>query len=319
MSMPLLRIVMFCVCMFQLASCATAPTVVSAKETPQAREKNSASSGDVEIQMRAVNFRLAKNISLEVRTLRGRLRSTNPAAPVNFDDSSSFIVVIDSAEVALPAQSLAALLNSYVLAYPGAPIKNIDVTIKDGRVVQKGTMHKGIDLPFEIEGSLSPTADGNVRMHAEKIKSAHLPVKGLLHLFGEDLSKVVNRNAGRGMTIVGDDIIMDLRAFTPPPHMQGRVTRVTVADGKIVEYFGSERHPAVLEPPFPAKAYIYHRGGTLHFGKLTMTDADLEIVGDRPGLFDFFQREYLKQLVAGYSKTTPSNGLIAHMVDYSRL
>jgi hypothetical protein len=50
---------------------------------------------------------------------------------------------------------------------------------------------------------------------------------------------------------------------------------------------------------------------------LTMNDADLEIVGDRPGIFDFFQREYQKQLVAGYSKNTPANGLVAHMVDYS--
>jgi hypothetical protein len=48
-----------------------------------------------------------------------------------------------------------------------------------------------------------------------------------------------------------------------------------------------------------------------------MRDADLEIVGDRPGLFDFFQKQYSRQLVAGYSKSTPSKGLIAHMADYS--
>lgn len=48
-----------------------------------------------------------------------------------------------------------------------------------------------------------------------------------------------------------------------------------------------------------------------------MNDADLEIVGDKSGTFDFFQREYLKQLVNGYSKTTGSNGLVAHMADYS--
>lgn len=49
-----------------------------------------------------------------------------------------------------------------------------------------------------------------------------------------------------------------------------------------------------------------------------MTDTDLEIVGNRPGPFEFFQREYQRQLVAGYSKNTPSKGLIVHMVDYSR-
>lgn len=49
-----------------------------------------------------------------------------------------------------------------------------------------------------------------------------------------------------------------------------------------------------------------------------MNEADLEIVGDRPGAFEFFQTEYLKQLVAGYSKTTEAKGLIAHVADYSR-
>lgn len=119
------------------------------------------------------------------------------------------------------------------------------------------------------------------------------------------------------MRIAGDDIILNLRALTPPPHLAGRVTRVGIADGKIVQVFDSGRRLPVLNPPFPSAAYIYDRGGTLRFGKLLMSDADLEIVGDKPQVFDFFQREYLKQLVPGYSKTTPSNGLVAHMLDYS--
>ena len=49
-----------------------------------------------------------------------------------------------------------------------------------------------------------------------------------------------------------------------------------------------------------------------------MNDADLEIVGDRPGGSEFFEPEYLKQLVAGYSKSTLANGLVAHLADYSR-
>src|SRR5207302_8310438 len=103
----------------------------------------------------------------------------------------------------------------------------------------------------------------------------------------------------------------------PAPHMDGRVTRVAIENGKIVEVFDSGRRPPALRPSFRSAAYIYDRGGVLRFGKLTMNDADLEIVGDRPGVFQFFQREYEKQLVAGYSKNTPANGLVAHMVDYS--
>ena len=108
-----------------------------------------------------------------------------------------------------------------------------------------------------------------------------------------------------------------LDSLTPPPHLNGRITHVSIAGGKLIQVFDSGQHRAELNPPYRSKAYIYHRGGVPCFGKLTMHDADLEIVGDRPGVFDSFQKEYQKQLVAGYSKNTEANGLIAHMVDYS--
>lgn len=272
---------------------------------------------DVAIQMKNVNFRISKDIALEVRSLRGNLVHTMAGVPVTFDDVSSFKVAIDTAEVAITPEALTSLMNSYVLAYPGAPIHNVSITIAGNRVKQKGTVHKGIDIRFEIEGSLSVTADGNVRIHADKITSQHIPVKGLLHFFGEDLSKLMNQNAGRGMKLEGDDIILLPPALTPPPHMEGRVTRVAIQNGKIVQYFDSGKHLTSLKPPLETNAYIYHRGGVLRFGKLTMSDADLEIVGDRAQAFDFFQKEYLKQLVAGYSKSTAANGFVAHMMDYS--
>jgi hypothetical protein len=272
----------------------------------------------VQIQMRNVNFRLARDIVLEVRALRGQLVPTKPETPITFDDPASFTVKISTAEVAISPSSLTALINSYILAGQGVPIKNVTVSIKGDKVIQKGTLHKGVDLPFEVEGSLSATEDGKIRLRADKIKSARLPIKGLLHFLGEDLSSLMKKDEARGMKIVGDDIIMEPRTMTPPPHLEGRITKVGIAGGKIVQIFNSGSAEPDLKPPHRASGFIYHKGGVLRFGKLTMTDADLQIVGDRPGVFNFFQREYQRQLVAGYSKNTPSNGLIAHMVDYSR-
>ena len=275
--------------------------------------------GAVQFQIKNVHLMLARDIALEVAHLRGQLERTNASVPVTFDDGASFVVNIDSASVAVTAASMTALMNSYVFAYEGAPIKNVTMTIEGDRLVQKGTIHKGIDLPFEMEGSLSPTPEGNIRVHADKIKAAHVPAKGLLHFLGEDLEKLIKQRADRGVVAEGDDLILEPRMLTPPPHLQGRVTRVTIANDKIVMEFDSGHHTPSLTPPFHTAAYIYHRGGILRFGKLTMNDADLEIVGDRPGTFEFFQREYKKQLVAGYSKNTSSGGLVAHMVDYSRI
>jgi hypothetical protein len=277
-----------------------------------------ASAGSVEIQMKNVDFRLARDIVLEVSVLRGRLQRTRREVPVTFDDRASFTVEIDSARVAMTPASLTSLMNSYVLAYDGAPISKVTMTISGDKLMLKGTLHKGLDLPFEMEGSVSTTEDGNIRVHAAKIRAVHMPVKGMLHLLGENLSKLVNQNGGRGMTIQRDDIILTPATLTPPPHFAGRVISVSIEGNKIVEVFDSGRHPAALVPPFRSAAYIYHRGGVVRFGKLTMNEADLEITGDRPGKFDFFLSEYQKQLIAGYSKNTAAGGLVAHMADYSR-
>src|SRR4051812_7289555 len=263
------------------AICALALWFCGPPAAPSAQEKAAQPRATpVDIQMRNVNFRLTPEIVIEISRLRGQLRRTKPEIPVTFDDSASFLVDVDSADIAMTPASMTALMNSYVLAYEASPIKNMTVEIRGNRLAQKGTVHKGVDLPFEMEGSLSATPEGEIRMHAEKIKAAHLPLKGLLHLFGEDLSKLMNANASHGMKVEGDDIILTPRSLTPPPHMEGRVTRAGIEGGKIVQHFDSGRRLPALKPSFPSSAYIYHRNGILRFGKLTMTDADLEIVGD---------------------------------------
>jgi hypothetical protein len=76
-------------------------------------------------------------------------------------------------------------------------------------------------------------------------------------------------------------------------------------------------HPALA---VPARNYLYFSGSVPRFSKLTMNGADLMLVDQDPkNPFDFFPREYLKQLVAGYSKTTSSGGLIAYLPDYAKV
>jgi hypothetical protein len=284
---------------------------------PQTR--NPHGSDAVEVEMKNVNFRARRDVTIEIRRLRGRFETTGDG-PVSFDEPQSFVVKVDSAEIAITTGNLSTLLNSYVFAYPGAPLKNISAISTGDRLKIKGTMHKGVDLPFEVQGGISATPEGDIRLHSESIKSAHLPLKGLLHLFGENLAKMVNVNETRGVRIDGDDMIMFPSRMTPPPHLFGRVTAVRLDGDKIVQTYDSGKRTPALTVPVHAQKYIYHRGGTLRFGKLTMHDSDLEIVDDNPQTpFDFFLGDYTSQLVAGYSLITPSRGLIVHMPDYGKL
>ncbi len=50
-----------------------------------------------------------------------------------------------------------------------------------------------------------------------------------------------------------------------------------------------------------------------------MTDADMQLVDAEPrDPFDFYPDKYLRQLVAGYSRNTPSGGLVVFMPDYDK-
>jgi hypothetical protein len=269
----------------------------------------------VEVQMRNVNLHLDQSIVLEIRDLQGQMIPTTGTKPVTLDDVTSFVTRIDSAEIALSARSLEDLLNRYVFAYPGAPLKKIAITMEQGRLKQRGVMHKGIDLPFEVEGKLDVTVDGEIRFHVDKVSSAHIPFKGLMHLFREDLSKIINLERERGVTLVGDDILLNPSRMLPPPRIEGRVTAVRIEGDRIVQAFRF-RNTKALVPPYRARNYIYHKGGVLRFGKLTMTDADLEVIDQSPSTpFDFSLPDYNRQLVAGYSKNTPTNGLLVFMPD----
>jgi hypothetical protein len=63
---------------------------------------------------------------------------------------------------------------------------------------------------------------------------------------------------------------------------------------------------------------MYYRGRILRFGKLTMVDADLQIVDADPSdPFDFYLSHLNQQLVAGESRNQADFGLLTTMPDYA--
>lgn len=269
----------------------------------------------VELQMRDVNLYLDRFTILRVAALRGRMVPTNPNEPVTLDDANSFVMHIGRAEIAISLDTVSKLINERVFDYPNAPLKHIVLSAAGDRIQQTGTMHKRIDVPFKIEGPIEATPEGDLRIHADKIYWTHIPVKGLLRLFGKDLSKLVNLRQDRGIRIEHDDIFIHPGRILPPPLMEGKISRARIQNDCLVLTFDSGS-AAELIPPYKSSSYIYHRGGVLRFGKLTMSDSDLEIVSEsRQRPFDFSLPDYARQLTAGYSKNTPSGGLIVFMPD----
>ena len=67
----------------------------------------------------------------------------------------------------------------------------------------KGKLHSKGDVPFETEGTIEATKDGQIRIQAQKIKAVKVPVKGLMDLLGLKLADLINTKRVAGVRVDG--------------------------------------------------------------------------------------------------------------------
>jgi hypothetical protein len=270
----------------------------------------------VATQMHNVLFHFSEAAAAHIESLNGELLPSGDNRLPTLDDKTSFVMRVHSARISISTAALASIMNDYVFAKPDAPIKHLSISIEGDQFHVKGKLHSKGDVPFETVGSLHTTADGRIRIHSEKMKAFHVPVKGIMNLFGMDLANVVNTSKIPGFDTDKDDLLLDLSQLLPPPQMQGTVTAVRIENNELVTIFGGVDTAPVLEKG----NYIAFRGGQVRFNKLTMDDANITVLDlDPRDPLDWFQDRYKEQVVAGYSKITPAFGLRTYVKDFNKL
>jgi hypothetical protein len=280
---------------------------------------NSPASAPVKTQMRNVDFHFTDHIVAHITSLDGTMSPIGGSMPV-FDDKTSFGLDVDSADITITMAALASDMNEFVFAVPGSPIKDLKIKTEDGRLSLSGVLKKKGDVPFEITSSVSLPPEGLIRLHTEKVKALHLPVKGLMDLLGLDTADLINTKKIPGVATDKDDLILDPQKILPPPEMRGHVIAVRVIDGAMVLAFGTPGQPAQhprATNVCGGRNFLSFRGGPIRFGKLQMDQSDMELfnIGTAP-TFDFSLDGYKDQLVSGYSKVTQRGGLCVHMPEY---
>lgn len=268
--------------------------------------------------MRNVLYQFSDSVVVHIETLNGDVVPTGDYKFPIFDDKKSFNIEISSGKIAIDTVSLANVFNSYVFASANAPLKDISVTMENNRLKIKGKLHAKGDIPFETDGVLTPTRDGKIRLHSEKIKALHLPVKGLMDLFNVQIADFVKTGKVPGVATDQNDLILDLSEILPAPHIRGKVTAIRFEGNTLVQTFGGSEYKPIKYLRFPN--YMSYEGNQLRFGKLTMSDSDLILIDMDPGdPFDFYLDHYREQLAEGYTKITPAFRLYVYMKDFNKL
>ena len=310
--MKTLLSIVLCVRLFSggLAIAASSQAATAQSETP--------AKDPVRVAMKNVVYHFTDDIAVHIVFVQGVLVATRPPEIVVFDDKTSFLLNLGYAEISMSGDSLARALNGRVFAAADAPIKDVSIQSQGDTLIVKGKLHQKENVAFETVGTISATADGRVRLHTEKVKAAHLPVKGLMDLLGIDLADVINARKVHGVALEKDDLLLDPTEILPLPRIRGKVTAVRIQGSDIVLIFGTQQSDNFARA-IPGN-YMAYRDNELRFGKLTMHDTDMVLFDMAPqDPFDFYLDHYKEQLVAGYSKTTATDGLRVYMPDYNKL
>jgi hypothetical protein len=273
--------------------------------------------------MRRVRLHLAEGIVLHVADLSGSMVGRHAGLPPVLDDAQSYVLHVDAAHMSLDMPSLMNLLNQRVFAHESAPLRDVFVVVaRDGRLALKGKLRKGVSVPFSSKATVTASSAGMLRLHVESFKAIGVPVKGLMDLLGLELEDVMDLEKRRGISVADDDLVVSPGGALPPPEIRGRLARAVTTGQRIeLTFTASGERAETFEPPVRgARNYIYFGGGAIRFGKLTMEDADLQLIDADPrDPFDFFPARYQRQLVAGYSKNTRVGGLRTFLPDYDDL
>ncbi|MGH7618659.1 MAG: hypothetical protein ACREPM_15675 [Gemmatimonadaceae bacterium] len=274
------------------------------------------STDSTEVSMRNVNFHAADGVVLHIRRLVGHMHGDGGI--ITFDDPKSYLTDAERAEVGMTGEDLTNLLGGHVFNYPGSPLSHLKIEVMPDGIRQTGNLHKGVQIPFDMTSSVSLTADGKIQLSAKRVKIFGVDGLVLMRALGLSLEKMMDLSGAHGVTVKGNDLFLDALAILPPPVIRGRLSSVRIEAGQLVQTLGDPRDttlpPQNIDPS--VKNYMLYRGGTLHFTKLYMPDAEMLVVDeDQSSPFDFDNPNYTKQLVAGHSRTLPDFGLEVWMPD----
>lgn len=153
---------------------------------------------------------------------------------------------IHSGRMSLTDEGLTTLLNDHF--HKQGDSKRMKVTAEGDKLKFEGDKAAGMSMSFEAKPA--PLGDSRIKLVSTGVKMEHLPVKGLMHVFGMNMDDLIHTKTPM-LAVDKDDLILDLRYVSKSPQLEGSVRSVVIHGHRITLTFGPA--PAAMAQIQPAK------------------------------------------------------------------
>jgi hypothetical protein len=179
-------------------------------------------------------------------------------------------------------------------------------------------MKKGLHIPFEATAEPSITRDNRIGFAIKEVKSVKIPVKGLMDTLGLSMSDLISQKGLTGLSVDKDSFLIDPQTALPPLQLRARLSKVQISGQHLVLQFGDAAAKSLQ--PQTMRNFIAMKGGNVRFGRDEMHDSDIVMMDTTPvDPFEFYLRQYARQIAAGTIKATSDLAWRAYLPDYSKL
>ncbi len=270
--------------------------------------------GPTTIYAHNIMLRKGPQFRIYITWIKGQMLRTKPSLDPSFDNSDSFLLLIQKGVIHANLGDIGTFLNG-----TSFPLKNVTVRGQGTQVKLTGTLHKLlVPLPVELLCTVGATPDGRIHLHIDKIGVLKIPLKGLLRGLHVEIDDIVGATPMTGVEVSGNDLFLNTTEMLPPPHIRGLLTSITVASPDLVLIYGNTPDDEAALAQW--HNFLRFEGGTLGFGKLSMHPVDLTLIdASTDPWFDLDLVNYQAQLVNGYSRMTTQQGLEIFMPDLDEL
>ena len=136
---------------------------------PQAQTSRQKATGEEQqsaphVEMANVLFRYSPALTVTVVRLQGTLQPAQGHTVASFNQPDSFVIATNAAEMRMSAAQLSGLMNSWLLASPKAQLKDVHIETSGTDLLIRGTMKKGLHVPFSATATLGVSQDNRIRI-----------------------------------------------------------------------------------------------------------------------------------------------------------
>ncbi len=278
---------------------------------------------DTYVHLRNVKFLWTADYFVRAKDTDIRMVPKSRGRDIDLDDSTSYTLEVVRGAVMVDFSVLEKLINERTLNYPGAALKNIRLAAgglgDEKKIVLCGAMRFGVWIDFRMQAGIQvDRAKNRLIIKSERISVMGIPfAKEIIDVLGITLKNLVPIRGDRGITIDGNNLVIDPFVLFPAPSYSGCLDEVGILGSGLELRFKTMENFIFPTRIRNVRNDVFLVGGIVKLAAMRLVFSRTQIIDSMPeDDFEFNINDYFRQICRSSTQIVGDGSIVVLMPDY---